>query len=382
MLMLVVVVARGLQMSAPLMNKVSPLALPLSELTEVVGGSGRAKSIWDSLKKGVDPLAEDGLLTKKTREALESLGLSDRLVPAVVESATVAEDGTTKLLVRFNDGLAVETVLIPHATLPRTTLCVSTQVGCDRGCAFCATARMGLVRNLTASEIAAQYFCALPYGRDASKPLSNVVLFGMGDAGVNCVEAAAACAILTDDQRFNLARAKVTASTVGPNPEVFKVLAAAPCMLAWSVHSPNDALRKQLVPTHAHFSAVDLRQGLVEALSSRPTLRTRTLMVTATLIEGINDSDQDAKDLALFIKPLVDVAIKLNVDLIPVNPVDHATHFKRPSFERVSQFADVVRQHEPRVHVAVRVTRGDDQNAACGQLLIRQKQQRPALLLQ
>jgi len=279
-------------------------------------------------------------------------------------------------LVRLDDGLGVETVLIPHASLPRTTLCVSTQVGCDRGCNFCATGTLGLTRNLTASEIAAQFFLALEYLRkenvpqNSKKPLSNVVMMGMGDAGINCINAAQAAAILTDQERFGLAKSKCTISTVGPSPEAFMALAVAPCMLAWSLHSPNDELRRLLVPTHTIYSTVQLRQALIDALLTRPAARSRTLMVAATLIAGINDSDDDARHLAHFVGPLVDACVKLNVDLIPVNPVAHAPHFHRPSTQRLRAFAHVVKLHEPRVHVALRVTRGDDENAACGQLLV------------
>mmetsp|Transcript_37410 Transcript_37410/g.119998 ORF Transcript_37410/g.119998 Transcript_37410/m.119998 type:complete len:382 (+) Transcript_37410:509-1654(+) len=349
------------------------LSKTVPELGALVGGTGRAATIWEALRRGVEPLLGGGEeLSRPTRAALERAGIT-RFVPAETETASKAADGTTKLLVRLADGLAVETVLIPHAYKPRTTLCVSTQVGCDRGCRFCATATMGLRRNLTACEIAAQYFCAMPYADDTEKPLTNVVLFGMGDAGVNAENAAKAAEILTDDFRFGLAKAKVTASTVGPGPEAFRVLAKAPCALAWSVHSANDHLRRQLVPTHSRYSVKELRQFLIDALSLRPAKRTRTLMIAATLIAGVNDRDEDAAELAAFVGPLVDVAGKVNIDLIPVNAVDHAPHFRRPSEARVRRFLQVLRQVEPRIYVAVRTTRGDDENAACGQLLISSK---------
>lgn len=351
-----------------------PMSLSSKELTKLVGGSGRAKSIWQSLKTGVDPLLappsqNDDLpftLTPKTRGALEQNGI-DSLVPGFVESTSLARDGTRKLLVRFEDGLAVESVVIPHLRMDRTTLCVSTQVGCDRGCSFCATAQMGLVRNLTASEIAAQYFHATKFAS-----MTNVVFMGMGDAGRNTEAARDAAEILTDPFKFGLAKTKVTISTVGPSPQAFLELAEANAMLAWSIHSADDDLRKQLVPTHSKnkYTMVDLRDGLIAALKTRPAVRARTLMCAATIIKGINDSDEDAARLARFVGPLVDACSKVNIDLIPVNPVEHAPHFESPSTERLDSFRDVVKSTEPRVHVAYRVQRGDDANAACGQLAL------------
>ena len=359
------------------LSPTTTLSTSLKDLSNAVGGSGRAKGIWEALRRGVEPLDE---VSMKTRQHLASKGIQ-RFVPATAESAQRAADGTTKLLVRFNDGLAVETVLIPHWSLPRTTLCVSTQVGCDRGCRFCATGKMGLLRNLTASEIAAQYFCALPYAEDAEKPLSNVVFMGMGDAGINCDSAADAARILTDDFKFKLAKHKLTVSTVGPNPFVFQTLADAPCQIAWSLHTPHDDLRRNLVPSSQRYTTVELRDGLITALKSRSAVRTRTLMIAVTLIAGINDSDDDAQDLVEFVGPLIDdAAVKLNLDLIPVNPIDGEA-FQRPSDDRIRAFVTLLRHLEPRIHVAVRLTRGDDQNAACGQLLLQHQRRRSRVLL-
>lgn len=337
------------------------LGLPFDKLTRLVGGSGRAKSVWDAVRAGYEPLSREAQLTRHTRTALQQH--CSRFVPAWLDEAHTARDGTTKLLIRLADGLAVEAVVIPHLSLPRTTLCVSTQVGCDRGCSFCATGQMGLVRDLTADEIAAQYFIGSRFAT-----ISNVVFMGMGDAGCNARNSAEAAAILTDDSRFKLAKSKVTVSTVGPSPQCFKLLARAPCMLAWSLHSADDELRRQLVPTHTRFTVEELRQGLMDALQQREGVRTRTLMVAATLIDGVNDSVEDATSLATFVKPLVDVAVKVNIDLIPVNPVPHAPHFKPPTDENLNAFCATLRSVEPRAHVAVRVQRGDDKAAACGQL--------------
>ena len=348
------------------------LALPFAELSELVGGKGRARSIWDAVRSGQEPLDAAAPTTIGARRVLEASGLT-AFVPAALEHADEAADGTTKLLVRLADGLAVEAVLIPHAHLPRTTLCISSQVGCDQGCRFCATARMGLVRNLTPDEILAQFVIASRVAASSQKmpPLTNIVFMGMGDAGRNAINVKLAATSLIDGEKFRMARSKITISTVGPSPDCFRELSDADGMLAWSVHAADDALRKQLVPS-AKYTVDELRTGLLDALKPRPA-RQRTLMLAATLIAGVNDSPEDARKLAAFVSPIVDVAQKVNVDLIPVNPTDHAPDFLRPSDDALESFRDAIRQVEPRVHVALRVTRGDDKTAACGQLHIQRK---------
>ena len=348
----------------------STLALPFPELKELVGGAGRARSVWDAVRAGEEPLDSD-LVTIGARRALIACGAT-RFVPATLAETHVAKDGTTKLLVRLADGLAVEAVLIPHPTRPRTTLCVSSQVGCDRGCRFCATARMGLVRQLTADEILAQFAIAAKVAResDAMPPLTNIVFMGMGDAGRNVDHVKAAATSLVDGDKFRMARSKITISTVGPSPEAFAALADADGMLAWSIHAADEGLRRKLVPSSRH-PLPELRRGLIDALEARPARR-RTLMLAATLIRDVNDSDDDAAKLAEFIGPIVDAAGKCNVDLIPCNPTDH-TDFESPSTERVLAYAAKIRELEPRVHVATRLQRGDDESAACGQLLVSRK---------
>jgi len=346
------------------------LAMPFDELSAFIGGKGRARTIWDAVRSGQEPLDAEAPTTTGARRVLEASGLT-AFVPAALEHADKAADGTTKLLVRLADGLAVEAVLIPHGHLPRTTLCISSQVGCDQGCRFCATARMGLVRNLTPDEILAQFVIAqrVAAENEAMPPMTNIVFMGMGDAGRNAKNVKIAASSLIDGEKFRIARRKITISTVGPSPDCFRDLADADGMLAWSIHSADDVLRKQLVPS-AQYSVDELRAGLIDALSLRP-FRQRSLMLAATLIAGVNDSPEDARKLAAFVGPIVDVAEKVNIDLIPVNPTDHALDFKRPSDDALDAFRDAVRDIEPRVHIALRVTRGDDETAACGQLHIK-----------
>ena len=196
------------------------------------------------------------------------------------------------------------------------------------------------------------------------------LLADMGDAGRYVDHVKAAATSLVDGDKFRMARSKITISTVGPSPEAFAALADADGMLAWSIHAADEDLRRKLVPSSRH-PLPELRRGLIDALEARPARR-RTLMLAATLIRDVNDSDDDAAKLADFIGPIVDAAGKCNVDLIPCNPTDH-TDFESPSTERVLAYAAKIRELEPRVHVATRLQRGDDESAACGQLLVSRK---------
>lgn len=287
------------------------------------------------------------------------------LFPTTVESQTSSPCGTLKFLQRLEDGLQVESVLIPSVKFDRTTLCVSTQIGCDRGCAFCLTGKMGLIRNLTADEIISQVFQGLALTSQLGKPpMTNVVFMGMGDAGRNVDAVGAAVAALADRERMCMAQSKLTISSVGPSPETFMQLAAMPGTLAWSLHAADDATRRKLVPSTRH-TTVELREGLLKALLSRPSLRTRTMMIAVTLIDGINDSLEDAEKLANFVRPMFEVAPKIALDLIPYNDID--THgFKRPSRERVNEFQHYLRDRG--FFCSVRVTRGDEEYSACGML--------------
>ena len=161
-----------------------------------------------------------------------------------------------------------------------------------------------------------------------------------------------------------MASSKITISTVGPSPESFATLSAMPGTLAWSLHSADDKIRKKLVPSTRH-TTVQLRDGLVKALKSRKAIRTRTIMIALTLIDGINDTEEDAIKLTDFIKPMLGDVPKIAIDLIPYNDIS-VPEFKKPSREKVNAFQRVVR--EAGYFCTVRVTRGEDESSACGML--------------
>lgn len=160
-----------------------------------------------------------------------------------------------------------------------------------------------------------------------------------------------------------MAQSKITVSTVGPSPESFSLLSDIPATLAWSLHSPDNNIRKFLVPSTKH-TVEELRDGLLQALLKRP-LRNRTIMIAITLIDGINDSLEDAQKTAAFVKPMLEIAPKIMIDLIPYNDIS-VPNFSKPSTDKVNQFQKFLRSEG--LFCSVRVTRGDEESAACGML--------------
>mmetsp|Transcript_55456 Transcript_55456/g.129794 ORF Transcript_55456/g.129794 Transcript_55456/m.129794 type:complete len:489 (-) Transcript_55456:231-1697(-) len=347
-------------------------------LSTALGGSGKAKMVWKSLREGKDPWTNEEEVTPHARQTL----LTNFEPLPLVSMGSKASCGTTKMLVRLADGLEVEAVVIPHegrptaqsVVEPRTTLCVSSQVGCNRGCAFCATGKMGFVRNLSVHEILSQVFLAHRCIKEKGlPPLHNVVFMGMGEPLNNVHSVAEAVRILTDDNCFRISPSKVTVSSVGPSPELIRATADVRAMLAWSVHAADDSLRKQLVPTTKHSMTL-LRDTYLDVLKAR-TRGMSVFMVAVTLINGVNDSEEHAEQLVQLMQPLRDAGIKLCVDLIPYNDIGAAgtfglaggVQFTRTQPDRVNAFQKVVRSYG--LTCFVRVTRGDDEGAACGQLV-------------
>jgi 23S rRNA (adenine2503-C2)-methyltransferase len=343
----------------------------------MMGGAGKARAIWKLLRRGMDPLLtfaeeeeevngyNEDYLSASAKVKLMHVLSNHSLIPGVVVEESASSCLTRKVLIRLEDRQTIEAVLIPSLKFERTTLCVSTQIGCDRGCSFCLTGTMGLVRNLTADEIIAQVILAQSIAiREKLPPMTNVVFMGMGDAGRNIAAVDEAVRCLIDRDRMSLPQNKITVSTVGPSPEAFMLLAQIPATIAWSLHSPDDGIRKYLVPSTKH-STIQLRDSLLEALLTRSSPKLRTIMIAITLIDGINDSVEDASKVAEFIEPMMVVTHKIVVDLIPYN--DNQLHgFRRPSIDRVNAFQQVLKGRG--LFCAVRVTRGDAESSACGML--------------
>lgn len=283
-----------------------------------------------------------------------------------------SKDGTTKLLVKLaSDGLEVETVIIPWDDRGRSTLCISSQVGCRQGCTFCATGRMGKLRSLTADEILAQVYFSRKVCRVLNiLPVDGVVFMGMGEPADNAAAVTRAAEILTDRQLFGVAPIRVTISTVAPTPDAFRDLGRAPTALAWSVHASRDELRRKLVPT-TQYTMEELRVAYVDVMRSR-TKKLRTSMLEVVLIADVNDGPDEADHLADFaLRISEDVpGMKLTVNLIPFNDIGHPT-YRQPSMDRVLAFQERITSKG--VFCFIRTTRGDDESAACGQLATKKK---------
>ncbi|KAL7464311.1 hypothetical protein ACHAXS_004650 [Conticribra weissflogii] len=308
---------------------------------------------------------------------------------ATLVHTSLSKDGTTKLLLRLKDGWEVETVLIPFSSIGRTTICVSSQVGCRQGCTFCATGKMGKLRSLTTDEILAQLFFAKKIVRlskirgdfpseNMRLPLlplpdiTNIVFMGMGEPADNAASVRGAIRIMSKNELFQLSATRITVSTVAPTPQSFMEFVDSKCVLAWSVHAVREDLRKQLVPT-TKYSMEELREGLVETLKRRSL---RTCMVEVALMEGVNDSIREANELADFVLHIMNEVpgSKLICNLIPYNDIGVAggtIAYKKPSMERVVAFQK--RLQELGVYAHVRGTRGDEESSACGQLATSRK---------
>ncbi len=263
------------------------------------------------------------------------------------------EGDLVKVAVVLRDGQVVESVIIPMAE--RTTLCISSQVGCRMGCRFCETGRMGLRRNLTAAEIVGQVYLV---NFILGCPVGNVVFMGMGEPLDNFGPVRHAIRVLTDDHGFNLARRRITLSTVGLVDGIHRLAqGGAPLpQLAVSLNAPDDRIRSRLMPVNQVYPMADLRRALL-AYPQRPK---GAVFIEYVLIEGINDRPEHADALADFLRPL-----RAKVNLIPCNPCS-GRPFRSPAPEAMDRFRD--RLLTRKIFVRKRAIKGQRVMAACGQL--------------
>jgi 23S rRNA (adenine2503-C2)-methyltransferase len=273
----------------------------------------------------------------------------------------VSDDGnTTKLLLRLHDGTLIETVLMqypaPGERHPRSTVCVSTQAGCAMGCVFCATGQMGFERNLTAEEVVAQVLHIARLLHERGEHVTNIVFMGMGEPLANYAETIRAVRILTHPRAFGLGQRHITISTVGLIHAIDRLAEEGLQVgLAISLHAPNDALRQHLVPTASPTSVGDL----ISAARRYFKKTGRRITFEYALIAGENDSTETAVELGRLLK-----GSGVHVNLIPVNPT--AGGYGRPNRAAVLAFERTLR--EAGVNCTVRVEKGTEISAACGQL--------------
>jgi 23S rRNA (adenine2503-C2)-methyltransferase len=333
------------------------LGLTTGELSSLVEGMGepayRGKQIADALyKRGVRDFNQMTSLSKGLRDALQlrfSLGRSR------VVTRQEAKDGTVKLLLELADGQKVESVALPYED--RYSCCVSTQVGCPVRCAFCATGLSGYTRNLTAGEIVDQVLTVQDIAResDAQARVSNVVFMGMGEPLMNYEATVKSLHLLNDEAGIGMRH--LTVSTVGYVPGIRRLAKEKlQCTLAVSLHAPNDALRRQLIPTMHKWDIKALMSACCDYFDETH----RRLTFEYCLLRGVNDQPEHAQELADLLR-----GINCHVNLIPFNPVD-TLGFKGPKKDRVRAFRQMLETSG--VQVTQRVQRGVDIDAACGQL--------------
>lgn len=332
----------------------------------------RAKQVLRWLHQfGEDDFERMSDVAKSLRARLsESSGVG---LPTVLRDSTAA-DGTRKWLLDVGNGNAVECVFIPEEN--RGTLCISTQAGCALDCAFCSTGKQGFNRNLSTGEIIGQLWWAkkaLGDFRDAGnretgrriaeadfspdRIISNVVLMGMGEPLANFESVVAALHLMLDDNAYGLSRRRVTVSTSGILPAMDRLRDECPVALAVSLHAPNDALRDRLVPINRKYPLAELMATCRHYLDKAPR---DFITFEYVMLDGVNDSEEHARELVRLVQ---DVPCKFN--LIPFNPFPDSG-FKRSPSLRVRRFAEILLQAH--IVTTTRKTRGEDIDAACGQL--------------
>jgi 23S rRNA (adenine2503-C2)-methyltransferase len=304
-------------------------------------------------KRGVTDI---DAMTDLSRDLRADLARAFTLTTPALAQRETSADGTEKFLLRLADGRHIESVFIPDT--PAMTFCISTQVGCAMACAFCLTGKMGLVRNLTAGEIAGQVRVLAGAAGLRDKKF-NIVLMGMGEPLHNYDETMQALRILADQHGFEMSPRRMTLSTVGLLPALEK-LAQEPVMpnLAISLHAPTDLQRGELVPLNKKYGVAEI----IDACRKFPLNRRSRITFEYVLLAGVNDSPQDARKLAKLVAP-----VKSKVNIIPLNAAA-GIPFERPSDAAIDRFAKIIADHG--VDVSVRKSRGRDIRAACGQLIV------------
>lgn len=308
---------------------------------------------------GYDDFDQMTNLNKNLREKLKRVA---EIKAPEVNVAQHSSDGTIKWAMSVDDYQNIETVYIPEKD--RATLCISTQIGCALACTFCSTAQQGFNRNLRVSEIVGQVWrAAKEVGLEKEtrrRPITNVVLMGMGEPLLNLKNVIPAIDIFLDDLGFGLSKRRVTISTAGVVPGLDQIAGKVDVALAISLHAADDELRSKIMPINTKYSISEFLQSVHNYISKSNANRGK-VTIEYLLLDHVNDSTDDAHRLAKLLK---DTPSKLN--LIPFNPYP-GSPYKKPSNSRVDRFSKVMMDYG--FTVIVRKTRGDDIDAACGQLV-------------
>ena len=313
-------------------------------------------------QKGEADFARMSDLAKSLRDKLATAA---EVRPLKILTEQASADGTIKWLFDVGGGDAVETVFIPEDD--RGTLCVSSQAGCAVGCRFCSTGHQGFSRNLTTGEILAQLWFAEHHLRrrlnTPDRVISNVVMMGMGEPLQNYGALVPALRVMLDDHGYGLSRRRVTVSTSGVVPMIERLQADCPVALAVSLHAPTDALRDQLVPLNRKYPLAELLAACSQYLAAAPR---DFITFEYCMLDGVNDSPAQARQLVALVNGQAGAPrVPCKFNLIPFNPFPASGLLRSPR-DRVQAFAQVLQ--DAGIVTIVRKTRGDDIDAACGQL--------------
>ncbi len=340
--------------------KINLLGLDKLQLDELLGGMGEKPFRTVQLMKWIyhrsvldfDQMTD---ISKKSREQLAKISC---IQLPTIKQTQVSKDGTIKWLLGFNDQQVIEMVYIP--TEDRGTLCVSTQVGCSLGCKFCSTATLGLTRNLTSAEIVGQVFLARQETMrmlERENPVTNIVLMGMGEPLLNFNNSISATNIMMDDLGFNISKRRVTISTAGIAPSIKKMKPLTDVSLAVSLHAANNKTRDKILPINKKYPLEQLIPACKDYIKGSTH---RTITWEYVMLKGINDSDDDARQLISLIK-----YVPSKINLIPFNTFP-GCDYECSDESRIERFAKIIL--DAGLTVTMRRSRGDDIDAACGQL--------------
>ena len=306
---------------------------------------------------GVSNFADMTNISKSLQQQLNQIA---EIRPLEIVVDQLSTDGTRKWVFRLKDGNCIETVFIPEDD--RGTLCISSQVGCALDCSFCSTARQGFSRNLGSDEILAQVWLASRLLNEERKPgrkITNLVLMGMGEPLLNYDNVVKAIDVFLDDFAYGLSKRRVTVSTAGVLPAMDRLSERHDVQLAISLHATSDELRNDLVPINRKYPIKDLIASCHRFMKNRSP-RSR-LTIEYVMLAGVNDSEQNARELVKMMKGL-----SVLVNLIPFNPFTDSG-YQTSSPDVVNRFRDIL--HKASITTVIRKTRGEDIDAACGQLV-------------
>jgi len=345
-------------------GRINLLGLNRAQMAELFQSLGekayRAQQVLKWIHQaGVTDIARMTNLGKGLRERLAAVA---GVYPPGIASQQDSADGTRKWAIRTAAGGLVETVLIPSEG--RATLCISSQVGCALDCSFCSTGKQGFQRDLDSAEIIGQLWLAIrsydAFRASRGRIVTNVVMMGMGEPLLNFDNVVTAMDLMLDDFAYGLSKRRVTLSTAGVVPALDRLAGISEVSLAVSLHAPNDALRDRLVPLNRRYPIAMLLASCRRYMAAQSD-RHRRVTIEYTLIAGVNDQPEHARELAALLREL-----PCKINLIPFNPFPRSA-YRRPSGAAVQRFWQVL--VDAGYIVTVRTTRGDDIDAACGQLV-------------